>query len=61
MTIVPAGGIASIPMNYTVYRAGRFECQFELFLEGDGIQTTSVTCKGVGLASEGSTHDKPSS
>lgn len=58
--IAPAGGIVSVPIQFTVYRPHPFECQIELFLDDNGIRTTSVTFKGVGIASEGSKNDKPS-
>jgi hypothetical protein len=60
LTIVPAGSIGSVSIKFTVYQPGPFECQIEVFLEDNGIRTTSVAFKGVGIAPEGLTNGKPS-
>jgi hypothetical protein len=59
--IVPAGGDFLFQCELTIHGAGPFEFGMDLYLADPDTRTVTVTVRGVGIAPEGSTNEKPSS
>ena len=59
--IVPAGGSFLFPCELTIHGKGPFEFGMGLYFADPIFRTVPVTVRGVGIAPESSTNDKPSS
>jgi hypothetical protein len=58
---VPAGGDFLYQCELTIHGAGSFDFGMDLYLADPDLRTVTLTVRGVGIASKGSKHDKPTS